>query len=54
MAPRCNVCSGRFERSGFVSCPDCGREFHEGCIEYHSTYECSEGADDPAVGAVEL
>lgn len=54
MPPRCHICSGRFERSGFVTCPDCDRPFHERCIEYHATYECEEAADDLAIGAVEL
>lgn len=54
MVRRCQICSGRFERAGFVRCPDCDRVFHEGCIEYHSTYECEKGAEEPAIGAVEL
>lgn len=54
MPPKCHICEGRFERAGFVRCPECKQVFHEGCIEYHSTYECPEAADDPAVGAHEL
>lgn len=54
MPPRCHICSGRFERSGFVTCPDCEQSFHEQCLEYHNTFECDEAADEPAVGAVEL
>lgn len=55
MAPgdKCHVCHGRFERSGFVDCPNCGTTFHEECFEFHDTYEC-EDADEPAIGAVEL
>jgi predicted RNA-binding Zn-ribbon protein involved in translation (DUF1610 family) len=51
---KCHVCTGRFERSGFVECPGCGLSFHEGCLEYHSKYECPDCADDLAVGAVEF
>lgn len=51
---KCHVCTGQFERSGFVECSGCGLTFHEDCLEYHSEYECREGADDPAIGAVEL
>lgn len=51
---RCHVCSGRFERSGFVPCPDCGNAYHEGCLGYHAEYECPGCATDLAVGAVEL
>jgi len=51
---KCHVCTGRFEQSGFVECPDCGKTFHEGCLEYHSEYECADCAEDLAVGAVEF
>lgn len=49
MSPRCHVRSERFERFGFVTCPDCIRAFHEDCLEYYNTYEYEEAADDPAV-----
>jgi hypothetical protein len=52
---RCHVCTGRFERSGFVRCSACGRSFHEACFGYHDSFECCEAeAEDRAVGAVEL
>jgi predicted RNA-binding Zn-ribbon protein involved in translation (DUF1610 family) len=51
---KCHGCTGRFERSGFVECPDCGETFHEKCLAYHEKYDCREGAEDPAVGAVEF
>ena len=50
---KCHECTGRFERGGFVECPDCGRTFHEACLSYHREFECAE-ADDLAVGVVEF
>jgi hypothetical protein len=51
---RCQIRSGRFERSGFVDCSGCGLTFHENCLEYHSEYECRGEANEPAIGALEL
>jgi hypothetical protein len=50
---KCHECTGRFERGGFVECPDCGRSFHEACLSYHREFGCPE-AEDLAVGAVEF
>jgi hypothetical protein len=50
---KCHECTGRFERGGFVECPDCELTFHEDCLSYHREFSCQE-ADDLAVGAVEF
>lgn len=50
---KCQTCSGRFEESRPVECPDCGRKFHEECLQYHAEYKCHK-ATDPAVGAVDF
>lgn len=52
---KCHVCAGRFDRSGFVRCSECGMTFHENCMEYHVEYECeSADSEELAVGAVEF
>lgn len=51
---RWHICSGLFERSRFVTCPDCGRTCHKGCIGNHSTDMCEKAADNRAHGAIAL
>jgi hypothetical protein len=48
------ICNGRFREEEFVACESCGEQYHESCLEYHTSYEYTDCAEDLAVGAVEF
>lgn len=54
LATKCRTCGERADREDLSKCPGCGQRFHERCLEYHAEYDCSRGARDGAVGAVEF
>jgi len=50
----CRICNGRFREEEFVACEACGEQYHASCLEYHASYECTDCAEDLAVGTVEF
>ena len=51
---RCTTCQRRIEESELVLCETCGREVHEPCDDYRTSFECNRCGDEPAIGAVEF
>ncbi len=51
---RCTTCERRIEETEIEVCETCGREVHEPCDEYRTTFECRDCGDETAIGAVEF
>ena len=50
----CTVCNARIEDDAIVHCNTCGRDVHEQCETYETTYECRYCGEEPWIGAVEF
>ncbi len=50
----CTVCETRIDDAEIDVCETCGRELHEPCEEYRTTFDCRHCADETAIGAVEF
>ena len=53
LGSRCTTCGERVPKAQLVDCERCGRQVHEACEPYETTFECAECADELDVGAVE-
>ncbi|WP_201293952.1 hypothetical protein [Natronorubrum halalkaliphilum] len=51
---RCTTCKRRIDEREIERCETCGRDVHEPCTEYRTTFECRDCGEETAIGAVEF
>jgi hypothetical protein len=51
---RCTICNDVVPTDEWIRCDTCDHHLHADCAEYVQAFECSECADEIAIGAQEF